>query len=101
MPGDYSFLLLSDDGGVLRIDDKKVIELNGVHPALAASSPIRLGAGRHSIEVPYFEDAAGAFALELWVRPPGAQSWTLFDLNDYAPPTSASGSSTTPPPMKN
>jgi hypothetical protein len=88
IPGEYHFLLLSDDGASLRIDDKKLIDIDGLHPALPASARIHLDAGRHSIEVPYFENAEGAFALELWVKPPGAHSWTLFDMHDYAPPAS-------------
>jgi hypothetical protein len=91
IPGEYHFLLLSDDGAILRIDDKKLIDVDGLHPALPASARIHLDAGRHSIEVPYFENAEGAFALELWVKPPGAHSWTLFDMNDYAPPASDTG----------
>ena len=86
--GEYHFLLMSDDGAILRIDDKKLIDVDGLHPALPASARIHLDAGFHSIEVPYFENAEGAFALELWVKPPGAHSWTLFDMNDYAPPAS-------------
>ncbi len=88
IPGEYHFLLLSDDGAILRIDDKKLIDIDGLHPALPVSARIHLDAGRHAIEVPYFENAEGAFALELWVKPPGAHSWTLFDMNDYAPPAS-------------
>ena len=71
--------MLSDDGAILRIDDKKLIDIDGLHRALPASARIHLDAGRHSIEVPYFENAEGAFALELWVKPPGAHSWALFD----------------------
>ncbi len=93
IPGEYHFLLLSDDGAILRIDDKKLIDVDGLHPALPASARIHLDAGRHSIEVPYFENAEGAFALELWVKPPGAHSWSLFDMNEYSSPASDANSS--------
>jgi hypothetical protein len=86
VPGVYHFLMLSDDGAILRVDDQQVVDIDGLHPAHPASGRIRLDAGRHSIEVPYFENAEGAFALELWVKPPGAKTWSLFDTNDYAPP---------------
>ena len=85
-PGNYEFQMLSDDGAILRIDDEKVIDLNGLHSAEAASGRIHLDAGRHSIEVPYYQGAINAVALELWVKPPGARSWTLLDLNNYPPP---------------
>jgi hypothetical protein len=87
-PGDYKFLMLSDDGAILRIDDKKVIDLDGLHMAQGISGKIHLDAGRHSIEVPYYQGAVNAVALELWVKPPGMRSWTLFDMNDYAPTVS-------------
>ncbi|WP_348265168.1 PA14 domain-containing protein [Telmatobacter sp. DSM 110680] len=86
LPGDYHFLLLSDDGATLRVDDKKLIDIDGLHPAQPASARIHLDAGRHSIDVPHFENAEGAFALELWVKPHGAHSWSVFDMNDYSPP---------------
>ena len=84
-PGDYEFLMLSDDGAMLRVDDRKVIDLDGLHMAQGSSGKIHLDAGRHSIEVPYYQGAVNAVALELWVKAPGMRSWTLFDLNDYAP----------------
>lgn len=92
-PGEYQFLMLSDDGAILRIDDKKLIDIDGVHGAEAASGHLHLDSGRHAIEVMYFEDAKGLFALELWVKPPNARSWTLFDMNNFAPPASGAQSS--------
>src|ERR1035437_9111327 len=93
IPGDYDFLMLSDDGAILRIDDKKVIDLDGLHMAEGHTGRIHLDVGRHSIEVPYYQGAVNAVALELWVKPPGARSWTLFDMNDYSPPASDTDSS--------
>jgi hypothetical protein len=86
-PGEYKFLLMSDDGAIVRIDDKKVIDLDGLHYADAASGKIDLDAGQHTIEVPYYQGAVNSVALELWFKPPGAESWTIFDLNDFAQPT--------------
>jgi hypothetical protein len=83
-PGEYKFLMMSDDGAILRIDDKKVIDLDGLHYADAASGKIDLDAGQHTIEVPYYQGAVNMVALELWVKPPGAESWTIFDLNDFS-----------------
>ena len=85
-PGEYKFLMMSDDGALLRIDDRKVIDLDGLHYADAASGKIDLDAGQHTIEVPYYQGAVNSVALELWVKPPGAESWTIFDLKDFLPP---------------
>ena len=89
-PGNYKFLMLSDDGAILRIDDKKIIDLDGLHSADAASGKVDLDAGRHTIEVQYYQGAVNSVALELWVKPPGATSWTLFDLHDHPPPVQES-----------
>lgn len=85
-PGEYSFLILSDDGSIVRIDDKEIINVDGVHVARAGSGRIHLNAGRHVIEVKYYQGMLTGVALVLWVKPPHARSWTLFDLNDYAQP---------------
>jgi hypothetical protein len=91
-PGNYQFQMLSDDGAILRIDDKTVIDLDGLHMAKSHSGKIHLNAGRHSIEIPYYQGAVNAVALELWVKPPAAHSWVLFDMQDYPPPASDTGS---------
>lgn len=83
-PGEYGFQLLSDDGAILRIDDREAVNLDGRHPAEAASSRIRLNPGPHTIEVQYYQGAAPGLALELWIEPPSARSWTLFDINNYS-----------------
>lgn len=87
VPGEYRFLMLSDDGAILRIDDQKVIDLDGLHMATPGLGRIHLSAGPHAIEVPYYQGAVNAVALELWVKPPGERRWMLFDMHDYAPPS--------------
>jgi hypothetical protein len=85
-PGGYEFLLASDDGAILQVDDKTVIDLNGLHSVNAAYGHVHLGPGLHTIHVPYYQGAVNSVALELWVRSPGAKDWVLFDLNDYRAP---------------
>jgi hypothetical protein len=89
IPGEYQFLMASDDGAILQIDDQKVIDLDGLHSVNAASARIRLETGLHTIHVPYYQGAVDSVALELWVKPPDAKDWTLFDLNDYVAQTSS------------
>jgi len=85
--GNYGFQILSDDGAMLRVDDKNLIDVDGTHPAQLGSNSMYLDAGRHSIEVRYYEDGLGAIALKLMVKQPGAGSWTILDLRDYALPS--------------
>lgn len=85
-PGEYQFLMLSDDGAILRIDDKKVIDLDGLHMAYGKFGRMLLNAGSHSIEVQYYQGAVNAVALQLGVKPPGAPEWKLLDLNEYVAP---------------
>lgn len=88
--GEYQFLMASDDGAILQIDDKKIIDLDGIHSVDAASGHIYLDPGRHTIHVPYYQGAVDSVALELWVKTPDAKGWILFDLNDYGATLSTS-----------
>ena len=55
VPGEYQFLMASDDGAILQIDDRKVIDLDGLHSVNAASARIQLDPGLHTIHVPYLQ----------------------------------------------
>ena len=88
VPGEYQFLMASDDGAILQIDDQKVIDLDGLHSVNAASAHIQLDPGLHTIHVPYYQGAVDSVTLELWVKPPDAKDWVLFDLNDFRAPGS-------------
>jgi hypothetical protein len=88
-PGEYRFLMASDDGAVLQIDDKKIIDLDGLHSVNAAIAHIYLDAGLHTIHVPYYQGAVDSVALELWLKGPGANDWIIFDLKDYSAPNAA------------
>ena len=44
-PGEYQFLMVSDDGAILRVDDKKVIDLDGLHMARGRLGGIHLDGG--------------------------------------------------------
>lgn len=85
--GNYGFQILSDDGAILRIDDRNLINVDGTHPAQLGSNSLYLDAGHHSIEVRYYEDGLGAVALKLMVKQPGASSWTVLDMRNYALPS--------------
>ena len=65
--GVYRFSLLSDDGARLRIDNKLLIDNDGVHRANAASSSATLSQGVHEIRVEYFQGPRFTVALVLAV----------------------------------
>ncbi|MCX7048517.1 MAG: PA14 domain-containing protein [Candidatus Sumerlaeota bacterium] len=53
--GLYTFYTNSDDGSKLWIDDKVVVDNDGLHAAEEKSGKVRLAAGAHKIVVGYFE----------------------------------------------
>ena len=52
--GEYIFEIASDDGGRVLIDDKKVVEHDGLHGAQLKKGSVKLEAGKHAIRVEYF-----------------------------------------------
>ena len=57
--GIYNFYCYSDDGSLLYIDGKLVVDNNGSHSAERASGRIALEKGFHDIQLLYFEDYMG------------------------------------------
>jgi hypothetical protein len=86
IPGQYRFSLLSDDGAKLTVDDKLVINNDGVHAAIAASAAATLSRGSHRIKVDYFQGPRFTVALVLAIAPP-TEPWRLFNTNDFKPPS--------------
>jgi hypothetical protein len=84
--GEYDFRLTSDDGAILQVDDKRVIDLNNLHAVFTKEGQITLDAGRHTIHIPYYRGTLYAAGLSLWVRTPGEKDWKLFDLREFEEP---------------
>ncbi len=61
--GEYGFTLASDDGSRLLVDDKRIVNNDGIHPATPVSGRTKLTAGIHHIVVDYFQSAGGAELL--------------------------------------
>lgn len=57
--GFYKFYTYSDDGSVLKIDGKTVVDNDGGHSATRKEGTIALEKGFHKIEILYFEDYMG------------------------------------------
>ena len=70
--GVYRFHVTSDDGGLLWIGDKLVVNNGGIHRAVEISGSIALAAGLHPIKVDYSE-TYGREALEVTYDGPGIQ----------------------------
>ena len=84
-PGEYSFDLQSDDGSRLEIDNRLLIDLDGVHDLTQQAASTTLSEGWHSIHVPYFQGPPTALALVLAIQPPG-EAMRPFNLNEFLPP---------------
>ena len=83
-PGEYLFELQSDDGSHLEIDNRLLIEMDGIHPVTKQTGLTTLSTGWHSIHVPYFQGPPVALALVLRIQPPG-ESMRPFNLNEFVP----------------
>lgn len=68
--GEYLFLIGSDDGSRLLIDDKVIVVTDGIHPFEQKRKKVKMTAGTHSVVVEYFENA-GEEALQVDFEPPG------------------------------
>jgi hypothetical protein len=83
--GHYRFSLLADDGAKLYLNNKVVIDNDGMHRATAVSGGATLTRGVHEIKVEYFQGPRFTVALVLAVSPPG-EPWRLFNMNEFKPP---------------
>jgi hypothetical protein len=84
-PGNYRFLLASDDGSKLYIDGKEVIDNDGIHATQPETGSITLSGGIHSIRISYFQGPATQLALILAVARPG-EDWRIFSTDEFRPP---------------
>jgi hypothetical protein len=85
VPGSYMFTLDSDDGSVLYVDGRLIVDDDGVHSTQHAGGRARLATGMHHLRVSYFQGPRWEVALVLNVAPPHGQ-WKIFDIRDYRMP---------------
>ncbi|MGF1543952.1 MAG: PA14 domain-containing protein [Parvularculaceae bacterium] len=89
--GDFTFLLHSDDGARLTVNGEVVAEFFGQRaPRDTFSAPVFLDAGRHLVEIVYFEHR-GEAALELGIAPGAVTTFSssAFSLVGTAPEPAA------------
>ena len=85
-PGRYKFILTSDDGSLLSVDERPVIDNDGIHPTMTRDGTIELAAGVHTMRVTYMQGPGYALALVLQIEPPG-QPARIFNTDEYKPPS--------------
>ncbi len=84
-PGLYNFVLTSDDGARLYLDDALVIDNDGQHPVQERMGQSQLERGVHRIRVSYFQGPRFHVALVLQVSGPG-EKLRVFSTNEFKPP---------------
>lgn len=76
--GKYEFSLNSDDGSKLWIDDKLVVDSDGLHAAgEPKSAEVDLTKGDHKIRIEYFENEGGEELYLGWKRPGADETETI------------------------
>ncbi|MFP4058673.1 MAG: PA14 domain-containing protein, partial [Candidatus Brocadiia bacterium] len=67
----YSFWTRSDDGTMLYIDERLVVDNNGFHGMQTRSGTVDLLPGLHRLDLGFFEGGAGAGVFVEWQAPGG------------------------------
>ncbi len=75
-PGEYTFTMIADDGARLAIDGREVIRHDGLFWIPELSGRILLEAGRHPIEIAYFQKT-GDRRLDIFCEGPGLEKRLL------------------------
>lgn len=63
--GKWQFRVISDDGAVLYVDDKRIVDNDGVHTAKTADGAATLTEGSHWLRLDYFQASKGQVALSV------------------------------------
>ncbi len=74
--GVYTFFVTSDDGSRLFIDDRAIVENDGLHGMIEASGKIALKNGMHRLAVQFFQRRGGV-GLEVQFKGPGIEKQPL------------------------
>jgi len=68
-PGNYTFELRCDDGGVLEIDGTRVVVHDGQHAPSPKEGQIELDKGLHAFRIDLFQNGGGAALILNWKKP--------------------------------
>jgi hypothetical protein len=84
-PGLYTFVLTSDDGARLYIDDALIVDNDGLHPPEERSGKSELSGGIHRVRVSYFQGPRLQVALVLQVQR-ADEPLRIFSTDEFKPP---------------
>jgi len=84
-PGVYRFGLVSDDGSRMYVDDREIIDNDGIHSAQRRAGSVDLSGGIHQIRVSYFQGPRDEVALVLQIAGPG-ERFRIFSTDEFKPP---------------
>lgn len=87
--GKYHFEVLSDDGSRVYVDEKEIINNDGIHSPVARRGAVSLKTGPHKLRVAYFQGPRQTIALVLTVQVPGSDEWKPFNTDDFQAPKGA------------
>ncbi|GHC01520.1 PA14 domain-containing protein [Cerasicoccus arenae] len=83
LAGEYEFRLSSDDGSILEINGKEIIDNDGNHGMQAKTGKAVLKAGKQRFHLAYYQGPAKSIGLVLEYRRTDEKSWKIFDLQDF------------------
>jgi len=67
--GVYTFCSTSDDGSMLIVDDKKLVDNDGLHGAQQRCAATKLSTGKHTVAVKGFQAGGGAYQTATYAGP--------------------------------
>lgn len=79
---EYNFKILSDDGSIVWIDNKLILNNDGIHIGDVRDTTMQLNKGLHKIKIWYFQGPATEISLQLFITKPGSEE-EIFDLNNF------------------
>jgi hypothetical protein len=75
--GIYEFMTKTDDGSILYVDGKEVVNSDGSHAAIVVTGKIALLKGLHTYKLLYIEDYEGESMEWGWRKPSAAKFETI------------------------
>ncbi len=84
LAGHYEFKLEADDGAIFQINERDVIDYDGMHGwgSPPAHGDCYIGAGKQTLRLAYFQGPRVYLGLVLSYRKRGESSWRIFDLKE-------------------